>query len=72
MRAGVVKGRTLFRRQTYAIRSITADDEKAVLEVDWSGELAVAVGSLTPGRTMRADCAVFFEMRGDRIAKLRH
>jgi ketosteroid isomerase-like protein len=42
------------------------------LEVQWSGTLAIALGSLPAGGEMRARFAVFLEFRGDRIARQRN
>jgi ketosteroid isomerase-like protein len=72
MRAGMEKGKKLFKYQRYDLRRALGDRDTAVLELDWSGELAVPVGSLKAGDVMRATCAFFFEVKDGRIARLRH
>jgi ketosteroid isomerase-like protein len=72
MRAGMANGRRLFKTQRYDVRRAIGAGTTAVLELDWCGELAMPVGSLGAGETMRATCAFFFETRGGRILRLRH
>lgn len=72
MRAGVQRGRALFKSQRYDVKTAIAQGDTAALELDWSGVLALPVRSLAAGETMRARCAFFFEVRGERVARLRH
>jgi ketosteroid isomerase-like protein len=72
MKAGVERGRSLFRSQHYEVRGAYASDSGAALELDWSGELAVPVATLSAGATMRARCAFVFAVQGGRIARIRH
>jgi hypothetical protein len=72
MRAGMERGRTVFRRQSYAVESAIGDDRRAALELAWTGELAIPLGPLEAGAAMRARAAFFFELRGDKIARIRH
>jgi len=72
MRAGIEKGKTLFKKQSYDITNMVGSADFVALEVAWQGELAVALGELRPGATMRARVAYFFEIRDGRITKIRH
>jgi len=72
MRAGVEKGRTLFRRQRYEVLRALEQGDAVALELDWFGELAVPIRSLSAGEQLRARCAFFFEVKQARIVHLRH
>jgi len=46
---GAARGQQLFKRQTYTITNILADDEDRVaLELDWTGITAVQIQNLPP------------------------
>lgn len=72
MKAGVERGRTLFRSQRYDVRESFASERGAALELDWAGVLATPVATLAAGATMRARCVFVFEVRAGRIARIRH
>ena len=72
MRAGVERGKTIFAEQRYRIFRAFGDASQAVLEMEWTGVLAVPIGSLAKGATMRAECAFFFDVQGGQIARIRH
>lgn len=72
MRAGIERGKTIFKKQSYDITNMVGSSDFAALEVTWQGELAVALGGLKAGTTMRARVAYFFEIREGRISKIRH
>ncbi|MFZ5909690.1 MAG: nuclear transport factor 2 family protein [Chloroflexota bacterium] len=66
------QGQKILSQQTYEIQSETAEDSRAAVEAIWTGTLAVPVGTLMPGSTMRAHFAIHFEMRDGRIAVQRN
>lgn len=66
------QGQKLMARQTYEIQSEIAEGSKVAVEATWTGTLAVAVGTLSPGSTMRAHFAIHFEMRDGLIAVQRN
>jgi ketosteroid isomerase-like protein len=68
----VVRGRALLREERYEVTSAVEHGDRAVLEVTWSGLLAVPLGSLASGSTMRARCSMHFELRDGRIAEQRN
>jgi len=61
------RGRRVVSSQRYDIRHVVEQGENVALEVDWSAVLAVPVGTLPAGDTMRASFAVFFTFREGRI-----
>jgi ketosteroid isomerase-like protein len=69
---GAVRGQQLMRKQRYELLGAVEAEDSVALEVQWSGTLAVSVGSLPAGGEMRARFAVFIEFRGDKIARQRN
>ena len=43
-----------------------------MIEYEWSGVLAVPMGSLAPGDTLRGNCAVSLEFRDGQIVRQRN
>lgn len=66
------QGRKLLTRQTYEIQSEAAEGSRIAVEALWTGTLAVQVGTLLPGSTMRAHLSIHFEMRDGLIAVQRN
>jgi ketosteroid isomerase-like protein len=66
------QGQKLLTQQTYEIQSETAEGNQVAVEAIWTGTLAVPVGGLAPGSTMRAHFALHFEIRDGRIAVQRN
>jgi len=48
------------------------EGDRAAVEATWHGTLAIAVGTLPAGATMKAHFAMFFEFEGDRIRRQRN
>ncbi|MCI3931929.1 nuclear transport factor 2 family protein [Streptomyces sp. AN091965] len=65
-------GRGTLRRQTYDIRNAVACGDKVALEVEWTGELAVPLGTLPAGHVLRARIAAFLDFRDGRISAQRN
>ena len=71
MQAGAERGKTLMRRQSYDILSVIASGDSVAMQLDWSAELAVPLGTLKPGDEMRAHVAIFIEFRDGKICRQR-
>lgn len=61
------RGQKLLASQRYEIRHAVAHGDSVALEVDWMGTLAVPVGPLPAGGTLRAASAMFLTFREGRI-----
>ncbi len=62
------QGQKLLTKQTYEVQSITVEESEVAVEAIWTGTVAVQVGTLQPGSTMRAHIAIHLVMRDGRIA----
>ncbi|WP_206755571.1 nuclear transport factor 2 family protein [Trichocoleus sp. FACHB-262] len=69
---GNERGKQIMARQYYNITNIVEASDLVVLEVQWSGTLAHAVGPLAAGDTMHARFAVFLEFRDGKISAQRN
>lgn len=72
MLEGYERGKALMAQQLYDIVNAVASSETVVLEVRWTGTLAVAMGTLAAGDQMRAHFAVFLDFRDGKIAAQRN
>ncbi len=70
MIAGIERGRANLSAQRYGVVSALADGDKVALEMTWEGDLAVALGPLAAGATLRAAIAMFITVRDGRIARV--
>lgn len=70
--AAAERGRALMREERYEVTSAMGQGERAVLEVVWTGVLAVPLGTLAAGAVMRARSSMHFELRDGRIAAQRN
>jgi len=66
------KGRKLLSSQSYEIKSCIEDGDKLLIEVLWTGTLALPFGSLSVGSQMRAHSAMFFEFKDGKIVSQRN
>ena len=57
----------LLQKQGYEIHSAIAQGSSVAIQATWTGVLAVPVGTLIAGDTMKAHFAIFFELREGRI-----
>jgi len=69
---GAVRGQKVMRAQRFELLAAVENGDTLALEVQWTGTVAVALGSLPAGGQMRARFAVFLEFRGDKIARQRN
>lgn len=66
------QGKHLLQSQTYDVRSIVARDNHVAVEASWTGTLAIPLGTLAAGSTMKAHFAMFFELESKRIRRQRN
>lgn len=69
---GAQRGQQVMSAQRYEVRNTVASADQVALEVVWTGTLAVPLGSLAAGETMRAQIAMFIEFRDRKIAAQRN
>jgi ketosteroid isomerase-like protein len=72
IRAAAERGRKTMERQRYDIVSLTAEGDRVAIELDWTGTLAVPVGSLPAGGDKPPHVAIVLEFRDGKIAAQRH
>jgi len=72
MLEGAVRGQTVMAGQRYEVLAAIASGERVALEVQWTGTLAIPLGSLPAGGQMRARFGVFLDFRDGRIAAQRN
>ena len=61
------KGKAVISKHVYAIKSLTSDGNRVCAETSWTGTLAIQLGALRPGDTMKADFGVFFRIEQSQI-----
>ena len=66
------KGAAVLKSQNYDVLNQFASGDLLVLEFTWTGVLAVSIGSLSAGDTMRAHCTAVMELEAGRIRRLRN
>jgi ketosteroid isomerase-like protein len=66
------RGQKVMSRQRYDALSAMASGDRVALEVQWTGTLAIPLGSLAAGEDMRARFGVFLDFRDGRIAAQRN
>lgn len=72
MLEGLERGKKMLRKQSYTVLHAMEDGDRVSLEVLWEGVLAVPVGTLTAGATMRAYSGMFLEFRDGKIISQRN
>ena len=72
MLAGAERGKAIMARQRYDVQAVLVDGARVAAEVDWQATTAVALGPLPAGHTFRARLAMFFELEGDRVRRIRN
>lgn len=69
---GAERGQKVLTAQRFEVLSSLASGDRVALEVQWTGTLAVPLGSLAAGDEMRARFGVFLDFRDGRIAAQRN
>ena len=70
--AAAEAGRALLSAQSFEVLSALAAGDQVALEVLWTGTLAVPLGGLPAGHTLRAHIAAFLEFRDGKIIAQRN
>jgi ketosteroid isomerase-like protein len=70
--ASAEKGRGVLRSQRYEIHSVVASEDHVAIEMRWKAVVAIPLGTLSPGDTMRGHFAFFLEVRDGKIVKMRN
>ena len=66
------QGQGLLQSQKYEVQSFVEQEGRVAVEAKWSAVLAVPLGPLPAGHSMRAHFAMFFEFRNGRISAQRN
>lgn len=66
------RGKQVLSSQRYEIRSAVAEGDHVALELDWTGTLAVPLGTLQPGAKLHANIGQFLTFREGRIVSIRN
>ena len=72
LRVAAERGRTTIRDQRFEVLNAIAAGDQVALEVLWTGTLAVPVGDLPAGHTLRAHIGTFLRYRDGRIIAQRN
>lgn len=67
-----LKGKQIMKRQRYAISKVVAAGDSVVVELEWTGVLAIPVASIPAGGEMRAHFAIVLEFRDGKIVRQRN
>lgn len=70
MLAGTERGRQVLTAQRYTVLNTLCDGDQAALEMAWEGDLAIPLGALAAGATLKAYIGMFFSIRDGRIARI--
>jgi len=66
------KGRKLLSSQSYEIKGCVVDGDELLIEVLWTGILALPFGSLSVGSQMRGHSAIIFQFKDGKIVRQRN
>jgi ketosteroid isomerase-like protein len=69
---GCERGKKVLSAQRFEIKNAWATENSVIMEVLWTGKLAVAVGTLPEGGEMKAHFAVFLEFNQGKIVAQRN
>ncbi len=69
---GAIRGQQVMSSQRFDVQNSFAQGEQVLLEVAWSGTLAIALGSLAGGDQMRARFAVVLVFQDGKIVSQRN
>lgn len=72
MREASERGKKVMAAQRYEVLNAIASGDTVALEVQWTGTLAMPLGSLPVGGEMRARFGVFLQLRNGKIAAQRN
>lgn len=67
MAAAGERGRKLMASQRYEIRHMIVEGDRAAVQIEWSGTLAIAAGPLPAGHVMRAHVCSIIELKDGKV-----
>jgi hypothetical protein len=67
MRAAGERGRAVMSSQHFEIRQMIVEGDRAAVQMEWSGTLAVPFGDLPVGHVMRAQICSIIELRDGKV-----
>jgi len=70
--AAAERGQRALSAQRYEVLNEVASPDRVAVEVQWTGTIAVPIGTLPVGGQLRARFAMFLEIREGRIARQRN
>lgn len=66
------KGKNVLKREEYAIKAAYQYKNTVILEIVWTGTVAIQIGKIQPGGQMTAYFAQFFEFEDGKVIKQRN
>lgn len=66
------RGQKVMQSQTYEILHSVSQGDEIALEIQWTGTLAIGIGSLATGSKMKARFGVFIRLADGKIAHQRN
>jgi ketosteroid isomerase-like protein len=67
MREAGERGKALLSSERYEIRSMIVEADRAAIQIEWSGTLAIAAGAWKVGDVMRAQICSIIELRDGKV-----
>ena len=67
MQAAGERGKAAMARETYEIRHMIIEGDRAAVQLVWTGTLAVAAGPLPAGHVIRAQICSIIELRDGKV-----
>jgi ketosteroid isomerase-like protein len=67
MRAAGERGKAAMASERYEVRQMIVEGDRAAVQIEWSGTLAMAVGPLPAGHVMRAQICSIIELRDGKV-----
>jgi ketosteroid isomerase-like protein len=69
IRAAAERGAKVIASERYEIRAMIVEGDRAVVQMVWSGTLAVAAGPLPAGHVMRAQICSIIELKDGKVLR---
>jgi ketosteroid isomerase-like protein len=67
MREAGERGKALLSSERYEVRSMIVEGDRAAIQIEWSGTLAIAAGPWKVGDVMRAQICSIIELREGKV-----
>jgi ketosteroid isomerase-like protein len=67
IRAAGERGKAAMASERYEIRQMIIDGNRAAVQIEWTGTLAIAAGPLPAGHVMRAQICSIIELRDGKV-----